>query len=199
VATAEVINHLGLEPYCFSEMSKKRPFLGKINLSALPDSERIIPTGSNENMLEPSSELVLSKDFSLADLEIILELGAGNGGTVYKVKKDAVFMALKKIQVDANASVQKQILRELQILKNCNSPFIVGYYGAFLEEGEISVCMEYMDCGALDSILKRFQRLPLEIVGKISFAVLSGLVYLFETHRIIHRGIFFLFYTRCET
>lgn len=95
--------------------------------------------------------------------------------------------------------MQKQILRELQILKNCDSPYIVGYYGAFLEEGEISVCMEYMDCGALDSILQKFQKLPIEIVGKISFAVLSGLVYLFETHRIIHRGMFLLNDARCKT
>jgi hypothetical protein len=74
--------------------------LGKINLSSLPDSERIIPAGSNENILEPTSELVLSKDLKLGlelkDLEIIQELGAGNGGTVFKVKhKEGVYMALK--------------------------------------------------------------------------------------------------------
>ena len=84
--------------------------------------------------------------------------------------------------------MQKQILRELQILHDCNSPFIVGYYGAFLDGSDISVCMEYMQAGSLDGILKRFGNLPIEIVGKISFAVLSGLVYLFDCHRIIHRG-----------
>lgn len=83
-------------------MSKKRPkgFLGKISLADLPDSERIIPTGPNDSILEPSAELVLSKDLKLGlelqDLEIIHELGAGNGGTVFKVRhRDGGLMALK--------------------------------------------------------------------------------------------------------
>ena len=40
---------------------------------------------------------------------------------------------------------EKQILRELKILKMCKSPFIVEYYGAFAHEGDISICMEFMD------------------------------------------------------
>ena len=97
-------------------------------------------------------------------------------------------MAIQVIPVEAKASVQKQILRELQILHDCSSPFIVGYYGAFLNAGDISICMEFMHCGALDSILKKVGPFPEVIVGKVTHAVLGGLVYLFEKHRIIHRG-----------
>ena len=35
-------------------------------------------------------------------------------------------------------------MRELEILHECNSPYIVGFYGAFYSEGEINICMEYM-------------------------------------------------------
>ena len=84
--------------------------------------------------------------------------------------------------------MRKQILRELQILNDCESPFIVGYYGAFLEKGDISVCMEFMSAGALDTILKKCGPVSEIIAGKIAYSVLEGLVYLFEQHRIIHRG-----------
>lgn len=40
--------------------------------------------------------------------------------------------------------VRNQIIRELKVLHECNSPYIVGYYGAFYSDGEISICMEYM-------------------------------------------------------
>lgn len=43
-------------------------------------------------------------------------------------------------------SIRNQIIKELKILHNCNSPYIVGFYGAFYSEGEISICMEYMVC-----------------------------------------------------
>ena len=65
----------------------------------------------------------------------------------------------------------------------------MGYYGAFLNQGDIAICMEFMNCGALDGILKKVGRLPEEIVAKICFSVLSGLVYLFDQHRIIHRDV----------
>ncbi len=93
--------------------------------------------------------------------------------------------------MEAKASVQKQIIRELQILHDCHSPAIVGYFGSFLNQGDISICMEYMECGSLDSILHKKGCFPESIVGKVSIAVLQGLIYLFEQHRIIHRGAYF--------
>ena len=186
-----------------SKKSRPKGLVAKIDLSGLPDSERLIPTGESVIPQANNDDINIPKDLKLGlqltNLEVIQELGAGNGGTVFKVRhKEGVIMALKvylnisiqTIHVDANTSVQKQILRELQILHDCNSPYIVGYYGAFLDGRDISVCMEYMHCGSLDGILKHCGSLPLEIVGKISYSVLSGLVYLFDCHRIIHRGLF---------
>ena len=40
----------------------------------------------------------------------------------------------------------------LRILDECNSPYIVGFYGAFHSDGEINICMEYMDGGSLDLV-----------------------------------------------
>jgi mitogen-activated protein kinase kinase len=56
-------------------------------------------------------------------------------------------MAKKVVFIDAKPTVRKQILRELQILHECNSPYIVSFYGAYLSEPHICMCMEYMDKG----------------------------------------------------
>jgi serine/threonine protein kinase len=51
------------------------------------------------------------------------------------------------IHIDAKPTVRKQIVRELHIMHECHSPYIVSFYGAFLNEGDVVMCMEYMDCG----------------------------------------------------
>ena len=74
------------------------------------------------------------------------ELGAGNGGVVTKVlhKPSGLIMARKLIHLEVKPAVRNQIMRELKVLHECNSPHIVGFFGAFLGDGEINICMEYM-------------------------------------------------------
>ena len=89
-------------------------------------------------------------DLRSEHLEVLRELGAGNGGTVSKVRHVEwnVVMARKIIHVEARQEVRKRIVRELQIMHECNSPYIVSFYGAFMNEsGDVTMCMEYMDVG----------------------------------------------------
>ncbi|KAG9350584.1 hypothetical protein JZ751_024473 [Albula glossodonta] len=96
----------------------------------------------------------------------ICELGAGNGGVVNKVrhKPSGLVMARKLIHLEIKPALRNQIIRELQVLHECNSPYIVGFYGAFYSDGEISICMEHMDGGSLDQVLKEARRIPEEIL-----------------------------------
>jgi serine/threonine protein kinase len=52
--------------------------------------------------------------------------------------------------------------------------------------------MEFMDKGSLDSIYKKIGGIDIDVVGKVALAVLEGLTYLYDVHRIIHRGWHFL-------
>lgn len=126
----------------------------------------------------------------------------GNGGTVSKVqhtitKQIMARKVFKKdllsnqqiIHVEAKSSVRKQILRELDILHHCDSPYIVSFFGAFQHDHDISMCMEFMNCGSLDHVYKKTGAVSEEITGKIAHSVLSGLVYLYTVLKIIHRGI----------
>ncbi|KAL8704342.1 MAG: hypothetical protein Q9201_002493 [Fulgogasparrea decipioides] len=131
-------------------------------------------------------------DLRNEDLQVLKELGAGNGGTVSKVMHTAtkVIMAKKVIHVEAKKETRKQIVRELHIMHDCTSPNIVTFYGAFLHDnGDVVMCMEYMDCGSLDRISKDFGPVRVDVLGKIAEAVLGGLNYLYEVHRIMHRDI----------
>uniref|UniRef100_A0A8B9QDB5 Dual specificity mitogen-activated protein kinase kinase 1 n=1 Tax=Apteryx owenii TaxID=8824 RepID=A0A8B9QDB5_APTOW len=125
------------------------------------------------------------------DFEKISELGAGNGGVVFKVshKPSGLIMARKLIHLEIKPAIRNQIIRELQVLHECNSPYIVGFYGAFYSDGEISICMEHMDGGSLDQVLKKAGRIPEQILGKVSIAVIKGLTYLREKHKIMHRDV----------
>ncbi|TKA61937.1 hypothetical protein B0A49_10956, partial [Cryomyces minteri] len=131
-------------------------------------------------------------DLRSEDLVVVKELGAGNGGTVSKVQHAAtkVVMARKLIHVEAKKEVRKRIVRELQIMHECNSPYIVSFYGAFMNDGgDVIMCMEYMHCGSLDSISKNFGPVRVDVLGKIAEAILGGLTYLYSAHRIMHRDI----------
>ena len=81
-------------------------------------------------------------------------------------------------------------------MHDCHSKYIISFWGAFLADPNICICMEFMDKGSLDGIYKKIGPIDIDIVGKVALAVLEGLTYLYDVHRIIHRGksrLFFLF------
>ncbi|KAL6304320.1 kinase [Sparassis latifolia] len=140
--------------------------------------------------LDMNSETKYS-DLRNEDLKDMQELGQGNGGSVKKVEHvpTGTIMAKKIVLIDAKPSVRKQILRELQIMHDCNSNYIISFYGAFISDPNICICMEFMDKGSLDGIYKKIGPIDIEVVGKVALAVLEGLTYLYDVHRIIHRDI----------
>ena len=59
-------------------------------------------------------------------------------------------------------------------------------------DGEINICMEYMDGGSLDLVIKKAGKIGEKYLRKITQAVLRGLSYLREKHQIIHRCCFII-------
>lgn len=131
-----------------------------------------------------------------SDLVTLKDLGAGNSGTVTKVLHVPTqrTMAKKVIHVDSKLlAVQNQIVRELKILHECQLPYIIEFYGAFVNTNNtIVMCMEYCNCGLLDKILglcPEAVRFPLYVLKKLSHVMLLGLTYLYREHKIVHRDI----------
>jgi len=175
-----------------SEKRKRRVGLrltASVNVMKNPEAEAVAALPKQLEKLEVSNTFKI--DLKDSDLKPFEELGSGNGGTVNKILHvpTNTIMARKVIHVEANATVRKQILRELQILHDCNNPYIVGFYGSYINEGDLFICMEYMDLGSLDSIYRKIGPIEEPILADITLSVLRGLIYLHETHKIIHRDI----------
>lgn len=160
------------------------------------ESDQPVPGHVNENNNRQTAQLEIGIEYRLdlkrEDLEVLKELGSGNGGTVSKVRHvvTGTIMARKVIHVEAKKEMRRRIVRELQIMYECNSQFIVNFYGAFLSESnDVIMCMEYMDVGALDRVSRVFGPVRVDVLGKIAEATLGGLTYLYTKHHIMHRDI----------
>lgn len=166
--------------YTPSPRESVRLAAGSAHASPLP----VTPTSSTSSTLNLRD----------ADLVHLKDLGSGNSGVVLKVLHVPLqkTMARKVVHVDSKLAVQTQIIRELRIMHECQLPYIVEFYGAFARSNNtIVLCMEYGNCGSLDKIVQLCdrQQFPLSVIRKLLHLILSGLTYLYETHKIIHRDI----------
>ncbi|KAF8827911.1 hypothetical protein HHX47_DHR4000892 [Lentinula edodes] len=85
--------------------------------------------------------------------------------------------------LDSNAEVKYDLrnedLKDLQELGQGNKSF-----------ANCKLCMTVIrDKGSLDGIYKKIGAIDIDIVGQVALAVLEGLTYLYDVHRIIHRDI----------
>ncbi|KAM0167306.1 hypothetical protein ACHAQE_000608 [Botrytis cinerea] len=164
--------------------------------AAPSESDIQIPGGISSESSRQTAQLEIGIEYKLdlkrEDLEVLKDLGHGNGGTVSKVRHMATgtVMARKVIHVEAKKEMRRRIVRELQIMYDCNSEYIVNFYGAFLSDNnDVIMCMEYMDAGSLDRISTHFGPVRVDVLGKIAEATLGGLTYLYIKHHIMHRDI----------
>ncbi|KKF97117.1 MAP kinase kinase PBS2 [Ceratocystis platani] len=96
-------------------------------------------------------------------------------------------MAMKEIRMELDKAKFKTIAKELMILHQCASPYIIDFYGAFMQDGFVYMCIEYMDGGSIDKLYK--DGVPEDVLQHITLATVLGLNELKETHNIIHRDV----------
>ncbi|XP_026805121.1 dual specificity mitogen-activated protein kinase kinase 4-like isoform X1 [Rhopalosiphum maidis] len=150
--------------------------------------------------IQSTGKLQLSEnkvyDFTSDDLQDLGEIGRGGFGTVNKMlhRSSDTVMAVKRIRSTVDENEQKQLLMDLDVVMKSNEcPYIVQFYGALFKEGDCWICMELMDT-SLDKFYKYIyeklnQRIPENILGKITVATVKALNYLKEKLKIIHRDV----------
>lgn len=83
-------------------------------------------------------------------------IGRGSAGEVwlatYMYNGQQFDVAIKEIPVDQKES-RDQFIQDLKAFINCNSPYIVKFYGCFYKEGFLNEVIEYMDMGSLRDII----------------------------------------------
>ncbi|KAG5664511.1 hypothetical protein HG530_002181 [Fusarium avenaceum] len=98
-----------------------------------------------------------------------------------------MIMAMKEMRLELDDAKFTTILKELVILHECISPYIIDFYGAFFQEGAVYMCIEYMDGGSIDKLYTG--GIPESVLRKITYSTVMGLKSLKDEHSIIHRDV----------
>ncbi|XP_053961862.1 serine/threonine-protein kinase hippo [Anastrepha ludens] len=133
---------------------------------------------SEESLLQPPEKV----------FDIICKLGEGSYGSVYKAlhKESSSIVAIKLVPV---ASDLHEIIKEISIMQQCDSPYVVRYYGSYFKQYDLWICMEYCGAGSVSDIMRlRKKTLTEDEIATILSDTLQGLVYL-HLRRKIHRDI----------
>ncbi|KAI0008183.1 kinase-like domain-containing protein [Xylariaceae sp. FL0662B] len=96
-------------------------------------------------------------------------------------------MAMKEMRLELDEAKLATILKELVILHECASPYIIDFYGAFFQESAVYMCLEYMDGGSIDKLYSG--GIPENVLRKITHSTILGLKELKDKHNIIHRDV----------
>ena len=147
---------------------------------------------------QSSSKLKISPqlqvEFSSDDLRDFGEIGSFGTDNKMVHRKTNTIMAVKRIRFSVDEKEQQQLLTNLDVVMRSNDcPGIVQFYGAILKKGDCWICMELMDT-SLDKFYKFIyetlgDRMPENILGKITVVILTSLNYMKEKLKIIHRDV----------
>jgi serine/threonine kinase 3 len=120
--------------------------------------------------------------------DIVSKLGEGSYGSVFKaIHKDSEHvLAIKQVPVDTDL---QEIIKEISIMQQCDSPYVVKYYGSYFKNTDLWIVMEYCGAGSVSDIMRlRKKTLTEDEIGTILCDTLKGLEYL-HLRKKIHRDI----------
>ena len=117
-------------------------------------------------------------------------IGRGSFGQVYKgeVKETGQVVALKLQDLEKAADEIDIIRREVQVMSEIYSPYVVRYYTSFIEGTTLWLVMEYMAGGSLKDILDNVGPFNEESVSLVMKSLCKGLEYIHREQKL-HRDI----------
>ena len=133
----------------------------------------------------------------LEDFQVVRPLGKGNFGAVYLVtsKLTNKLYAMKEIQTSKYKSQEEvnQVEKEIKLLENLRHPHVITYFNSFKQNGNIYIVIEYINGGSLEDLLvkniNQQKKIDEKTLWDLLIQSLSGLLYLHEKRKIIHRDI----------
>lgn len=129
----------------------------------------------------------------LSDFTVKGELGRGSYGVVFKArhKQDGGLYVLKQVPMH-NSKLEKEALKEVQILRQLSHPNIIKYQGSFVERGSLYIVMEYAEGGDLHHLIaiqkEKRRHFPEREVWRYASELVAAIAYLHQ-RGILHRDI----------
>ncbi|VDK47472.1 unnamed protein product [Anisakis simplex] len=120
--------------------------------------------------------------------DIVGKLGEGSYGSVHKAvhRESGHVLAIKKVPVDTDL---QEIIKEISIMQQCDSKYVVKYYGSYFKNSDLWIVMEYCGAGSVSDIMRlRRKTLNEAEIAAVTRDVLKGLRYLHDLKKI-HRDI----------
>ena len=137
-----------------------------------------------------------TKDDPEKHYELLQMIGSGSYGEVAKARRkiDGMIVAVKLVKLEPGEDLD-EVLNEVNFLRDCQHPNIVGYFGCYMKKGAVKgqkivwICMEFCGGGSVESAYKS-TKIPLlepEIQVIIRESLL-GLAFLHDCQKL-HRDI----------
>ena len=156
----------------------------------LGDSRNINPLVKSTSKIPITSKNVIirKKGDPFDDYEILAKLGEGTYGQVFKVKNknnDSI-RAMKKIsKYLLNNLNDNEVMKEIEILKNLNHPYIIKLFEYYVTDDYIYLINELCNEGDLQGKINKIGKFPEFIVKILMHQIFKALMYLNEKS-IIH-------------
>uniref|UniRef100_A0AAQ5Z1F8 non-specific serine/threonine protein kinase n=1 Tax=Amphiprion ocellaris TaxID=80972 RepID=A0AAQ5Z1F8_AMPOC len=85
--------------------------------------------------------------------DVLEKLGEGSYGSVFKAihKESGQVVAIKQVPVESDL---QEIIKEISIMQQCDSPYVVKYYGSYFKNTDLWIVMEYCGAGSVSDIIR---------------------------------------------
>lgn len=168
------------------------------------DSTQLIPNEIkflNDGIYIDSNGLKINnKHYKLnfkSDIVKIKSIGVGSSAKVQKVHLKTnpnIFYAMKTISIYDKGN-RVQLINDLKnyITSQGDCPFLLKFYGCYLEGGNVSLILEYMENGSLKNLIDSYKEqnkiISESLIKKIIEQTLHGLAFIHSVTHQIHLDI----------